>query len=111
MHLHAGAVQRHGLDLDLHHLRLLQLLEGAIENARLRPAAHARVDRVPVAKTLGQATPFAAVFGGIQDGVEHLQIRETDVAALARQAVLDLLELGYCNLHALTVAEDVPQHN
>jgi len=25
--------------------------------------------------------------------------------------VLDLLELGYCNLHALTVAGDVPQHN
>lgn len=51
MHLDAGAVQRDGLDLDLHDLSALQLLERTIEHARLGPAAHARVDRVPVALT------------------------------------------------------------
>ena len=56
-HPDARAVQRHGLDLDLHDLRLLQLFEGGIEHARLRPAAHARVDRVPVAKTLRLTLP------------------------------------------------------
>ena len=104
MHLHAGAVQRHRFDLDLHDLRLLQLLEGSIQNARLRPAAHTRVDRVPVAEALGQAAPFAAVLGDVKDGIQHLQIRQADIAALQRQAVLDLRELGCCDLHALTVA-------
>jgi len=37
MNLDAGAVQRHRLNLDLHDLRLLQLLECAIEHAGLRP--------------------------------------------------------------------------
>lgn len=111
MHLDAGAVQRHRFDRDLHNLRLLQLLEGPVQNARLRPATHARVNRVPVAEALGQATPFAAVLGDVQDGIQHLQIREADVAALQRQTVLDLRKLGCCDFHALTVAVELPQRN
>jgi hypothetical protein len=74
MHLHDSAVQRHGLDLDAHDLRLLQLLEHSIEHATLGPAIHARVDGVPVAKALGQAAPLAAMLGNIQDRVQHAQI-------------------------------------
>ena len=113
MHLHARAVQRHrfDFDLDLHDLSALQLLEGPIQHARLRPSVHARVDRVPVAKTLGQAAPLAAKLSDLQDGVEHLQIRQTDVAALPWQTVLDLLELGCCDLHAITVAFKLLQRN
>lgn len=100
VHLDAGAFQRHGFDLDSHDLGLLQLLEHAIQHPGLGPAVHARVDGVPVAEALGQAAPFAAVLGDVQDGVQHLQVAQADVAALRRQAVFDLRELGCCNLHA-----------
>ena len=94
MHLHTGAVQRYGLNLDLHDLRLLQLLEGAIHHTRLCPSTHARVNRVPVAESLGQASPLAAMLSNIEDGIEHLQVGQADVAALLWQAVFDLRELG-----------------
>ena len=100
MHLHDGAVQRHGLDLDPHDLRLLQLLEHSIEHAALGPAIHACIDGVPIAEALGQAAPLAAVLCDIQDRVQHAQIGQADVATLSRQAVLDLSELGLCDLHA-----------
>ena len=61
MDLDAGGVQRDRLDFDAHDLRALQLLEHAIKYTGLGPAVHARVDRVPVAKTLGQSTPLAAM--------------------------------------------------
>lgn len=71
MHLHTGTVQADGLDFDLDDLRAMQLLKCLVEHARLGPAAHARVDRVPVAEALGQPTPLAAVLGHIEDHVEH----------------------------------------
>ncbi len=100
MHLHDGAVQRHGLDLDAHDLGPLQLLEHPVEHAALGPTVHARIDGVPVAETLGKAAPLAAVLGNVQDGVQHAQIGQADVATLRRQAILDLLELGLRDLHA-----------
>src|SRR6186713_3127803 len=54
MNLDARGVQRDRFDLDAYDLRLLQLLEHPVEHARLRPAVHARVDRVPLAEALGQ---------------------------------------------------------
>ena len=106
MHLDAGAVQRHCLDLDLHDLRLLQLLESAIKYTGLCPATHARVDRVPIAEPLGQTTPLASMFGDVQDRVKHLQIRQADVAALLGQAVFYLGKLSGRDLHSLSVDED-----
>lgn len=107
MHLDAGAVQRHRLDLDLHHLRLLQLLKRAVKHAGLGPAAHSGVDRVPVAEALWQTAPFATVLGHVQDGIEHLEIGQADVAALRRQAVFNLGELSWRDLHSLTVDEAI----
>ena len=68
MNLHYRTVQGYGLDLDADDLSLLQTLEQSIHHAALGPAAHTRIDRVPVAKALWQAAPFAAVLGHIQNG-------------------------------------------
>ena len=51
------------------------------------------------ALTPWKTAPLAAVFCDVQDGIEHLQIRQADVAALAWQAVLDLCKLRWGDLH------------
>lgn len=99
MNLDAGGVQRYRFDLDAHDLRPLQLLEHAIKDAGLGPAVHARVDRVPIAEALGQSAPFATVLGHIEDGVDHLQVAQTDIAALPGQTVLDGGELFGRDFH------------
>ena len=104
MHLDAGAVQRHRLDADAHNLVLLQLLEDPVEDTCLGPAVHAGVDGAPIAEAGWQPAPLAAVLAHIKDRVEHVQIRETDIAALGRQVVLDLSKLGWRDLHAPNVA-------
>ena len=99
VHLDDRAVQRHRLDLDAHHLLALQFLEHLVEHACLRPPTHARIDRVPIAKSLGQTPPLATVLGDIQHGVDYLQVGHADIATLLGQAVLDALELLGCDLH------------
>ena len=74
---------------------MLQLLKQSIQHAASGPAIHARVDRMPIAKALGQAAPLAAVFGHIQDRIENLKIREAYVASLPRQATFDPLVLRF----------------
>ena len=83
MNLHDRAVQRHCLDLDAHDLRALQLLEDTVEHAALGPATHARVDCVPIAEPLGQASPLATVLGHVEDRVQNTQVRQADVASLS----------------------------
>jgi len=77
-------IQRHGLDLHTNDLCLLQLGKDTIQHAALRPPVHACIDRVPVPKLLGEATPFAALLSNVQDRVQDLQIVERDVAAWGR---------------------------
>ena len=101
MHLDAGAVQRHGFDLDANHLSALQLLEDPIQYAGFGPAVHARVDRVPVSEPRGQSALLASLLGHVQHRVQNAQIRQTDVASLRGKAVRDLLKLGLCDLHAV----------
>jgi len=79
MNFHDRAVQRYGLDLDAHDLVLLQTGKDPIEHAALSPAVHARIDRVPVAEAFGQATPFAALFGHVQDRIKHVTIAQADM--------------------------------
>jgi len=67
---YAGAVEAQGLDPDPDHLLPLQVLEHAGRDAVLRPPVHARVDGVPVAEVLRQATPLAAVLGHVGNGVD-----------------------------------------
>ena len=100
MRAHDCGVQADGLDAHMHQALALELLEDAVEHARPAPAHHAGVDGVPVAVTLRQRTPFAAVGRHVQDGVEHLQVVQAHVAALAWKTVFDLLELLRSQLHA-----------
>jgi len=51
MNLH-DRTQTYRLDLDADQLRALQLGKQPIQHAGLRPAVHARVDRMPVTKAL-----------------------------------------------------------
>jgi hypothetical protein len=70
-----------------------ELFEHALQHAGLVPAAHARIDRMPVAEPLWQAPPLAAVLGHIQHGVDHLQVGQADVAVLCWQVMLDTSKL------------------
>src|ERR1039457_5780987 len=100
MYLDDRTVEADRLDLDADQLLMLQLLERAIQHTGLRPAVHQRVDPVPVAKALGQRTPFAAVLGNIKNSVDHLQVPEAHIASLHRQELLDTIELRGGNFHA-----------
>jgi len=104
MHLDRGAVQRHRFNSNPYDLSMLQALEHPIKHARLRPAAHASIDGMLAPKALGQRAPLAALLGDVQDGVEHLKIGQTDIAALHRQAVLNKVVLGFCDFHDRSIS-------
>ena len=82
----------------------LQLLEHLVQHARLGPAAHARVDRVPVAEPIGKPAPLAALFGHVQHGIDGLQIGHADVASLLGQTRFDKGELRGTDFHELPLA-------
>src|SRR5271155_3764177 len=84
-----GGVQFDRRDLDAHDLLALQLLKDAIQNAVLGPAIHAGVNGVPVAETLGESSPFAALLGDIEDRVQHREVGQAHVAALPGKTGLD----------------------
>jgi hypothetical protein len=100
MNLDACPVQRHSFDLDAHDLLALKLLEHLVQHASVGPPAHARIGRMPVAKSLRQSAPLATMLGDIQHRVHHLQIGHADIAALQRQAMLDPGELFGRDLQA-----------
>jgi hypothetical protein len=104
MDLDDGAVQRDGFELHAEDLSLLQLGKDTIQHPALRPPVHARIDRVPVPEPLGQAPPFAALLGDVQDRVQDLQIVERDVAPLGRQASLDVTILSLGDFHVRSIA-------
>ena len=82
MNFNDRAIERNRFNLDANDLRLLQSLEQAVEDTFLAPAIHSRLDRVPVSKAFRTTTPFAALFSDVQDGVQHIKVSETNVAAL-----------------------------
>jgi hypothetical protein len=77
----------------------LQVFEHPIQHTGSAPALHAHVHRMPGTVVLGKCPLFAAIGRYIEDGVEHLQVVQPDVAMLARQQILDLLELVTIELH------------
>ena len=83
------------MDRDPNDLCVLQACKDAIQDPRLRPAVHAGVDGVPTAKPLGQNAPLAALLGNVEDRVQDVQIRQRNVAALARKAVFDQGIVGF----------------
>ena len=100
VHLHDGAVDSQGLDLDVDDLFFLQRREDAIKHPRLRPAVHARVHGVPPAEPLRHAAPLASVLGDVQDRVQDIQVRDRYVPALLRKAPLDTPKLLFGDHHA-----------
>ena len=105
MHFHGRAIQRHGFDLEADDLSMLQLCEHSIQHTTFGPAIHAGVDRVPVAEACGQAAPFAALLGHVQDGVQHQQIGQAHVATLGWQTVFDQAVLRVGDFHARSIAQ------
>ena len=73
-----------------HHLIHLKFLEDSRQDSSFRPTVHARVDGMPAAKTFGESTPLAAMLRDIQNRIEHLQIRQSHVSTLHRQAIFDV---------------------
>ena len=103
MNLDHRAIQGDRLDLDTNDLLTLQLLEHTIKHTILGPAIHPRIDRVPVAETFRQPTPFAAMLRNVKDRVQHVPVRHAYVAALLRQAMLDSLKLGLRDFHLRSI--------
>lgn len=107
MNLDDSAVQRHCFNANTHELRALQLFEHPVQHTALAPAVHAGVERMPIAKALGQAAPLAAMLGHVQDGIEYGEVVQTDIATLHWQAVGNLIELGLGDLHAQDFASNI----
>ena len=103
MNLDGRAVQRNRLQLDAHHLLSLQIIEHPVKHSFLRPSVHPSVDGVPVAEARRQPTPLAALLSDVQNGIENLQVGQTDVATLNREDWGYAFVLSLCNLHAYSV--------
>jgi len=56
---------------------------------------------------LGEAPPFATLFGDIQNRIEDLKAGESHIAALNREAMGDLLVLGFADFHGRIIPEYV----
>ena len=87
------ALQAHALDADGQDLLGLQPSEDPVQDPRFAPAVHAGVDGVPVSEVPGQPSPLTAMLYHIMESVDQLQIGQAYVAALARQAIGDAIEL------------------
>src|SRR5579863_2625796 len=99
MNLHRSGIDRECFDPDPHDLFQLQLLKHSVQYAVFRPAAHAHVDRVPAAEPFRKPAPLATLFRHIEHRVQHLQVGQTYVAALHRQAIFDARILLFRDLH------------
>ena len=107
MHLDDRAVEGYGFDLDLNDVPSLHGLEDLIQDAAFGSAHHAGVNRVPGSEMLGEPPPLAALFGDIQNGIEDLRVGESPIAALNREAMNDVLVLGFADFHARIIPEYV----
>ncbi len=107
MDFDAGAVQRNSFNTDTDDLLMLKLPKYMAQYTTLCPAIHAGIDGMPVAESLGQSSPLAAMLGNVKNGIENLQIGMADVATLTRQAVLDLLILSFGDFHHQIISNSV----
>lgn len=60
-----------------------------------------QVDGMPVVKSGGQSPPLPAMLGHMENGVESLQIGNSDVATLHRQHWGSASVRSLCNRHAV----------
>ncbi len=99
MNFYRSGVERNCFDLDTNDLLKLQLREHAIQYAIFGPTVHAHINRVPAAEPLWKAPPLTALFRHVQNRVQYLQVGQTYVSALHRQAVFDADVLFFRDLH------------
>ena len=110
MNLSDHTVLTHRFDLDADQLLALQLGKKPVQSPGFRPAIHARVDRMPVAKSLRQCSPLAAVFRDKQNRIDHVEILMRDVAALSGQVRLNSCVLIGCDFdpHGISRSVNTP---
>ena len=84
--LDRGAVESQDVEVD--DLFLLQAFEHSLDYSVAGPAAEPHVDGVPLPELFGEASPFAALFQHVEDGVEGVEVGDFDVAPLCRERVL-----------------------
>ncbi len=73
------------VDVNIDDIVFLQCGEDVVEDALFGPAVRAGVDSMPITKFIGEPPPFTALFGNIQNGIEHLEVGYGDITALFRQ--------------------------
>ena len=84
MNLHEGAGHRNRLQLDPPELFLLEVGEHPVKDTGLRPAIHPGVDGRPPPEPGRSSSPLAPMLGDVQDGIEHVPVRDAHVAWLHR---------------------------
>jgi len=72
MDFDSGTIERNMIDLNVNDVVFLQPCEDMIQDTPLGPTVSARINRVPITKFSRQASPLAAMFRNIQNGVEYL---------------------------------------
>ena len=98
-----GAVERPGRPREAPDLFPVQMREDPGEPPGLRPAVQPGGEGVPGAKAGRQPAPFAALRGDRQDGVEHLAMGETDMAALHRERGRDPVVVSLREVHTTRI--------
>ncbi len=88
-----GTVQRQDGNVDLYVLHMLQKDKHFVQHTAFSPTVPSRIDCVPIAKMWRQPPPLTALFHYIQNRVQHCQVVNAHVSALARQAVSDFFVL------------------
>jgi hypothetical protein len=88
MNLDDRTVQTRRFNRDADKFLAPQLCKQRIEHAGPPPAIHARIDRMPVTKSLWQRSSLAAALGYREDCIDHVEILVRDMAALTTQVLL-----------------------
>lgn len=74
MHFDRDAVEPEAINGHADHVVFLKRIKQPVQNACICPTAHPGVNVVLLTKAWRQGTPFAAVLGNTEDGVDHRQV-------------------------------------
>ena len=101
MNFHRCAIERTDLHLDLDNLQRLHGLEDPCQYSSFGPAAHPRIDGMPMTVFFWQPPPFRPVFCNVEDRIENFQITVGQAAAMLGKAVGDTIIVGLAQAHLL----------
>ena len=89
MHFDICCVKADRLDTKTQDVHLLKRCNDRIVHTNLGATTNTGIDRMPVAETLGQSAPLAAMRDHIKKGIAHLSIANGDVAPVNSKVVCD----------------------